>query len=67
MDLPLVQMKVLYWLMQNTWEQIDKPNISHNELFSKSKTKNALRGLAFNVINFEGARIFRDFKKITVI
>ena len=33
---------------EEIWEQIDKSNICGNELYSKSKIKNALRGLAFN-------------------
>ena len=48
-------------------EQIDKSNICSNELYSKSKIKNALRGLAFNVVNFEDACIFKDSKKIKTI
>ena len=48
-------------------EQIDKSNICSNELYWKSKIKNALRGLAFNVVNFEDACIFKDSKKIKII
>ena len=48
-------------------EQIDKSNICRNELYSKSEIKNALRRLAFNLINFEDARIFKDPKKIKII
>ena len=33
-------------------EKIDKSNICRIELYSKSKIKNALRGLAFNLIKF---------------
>ena len=52
---------------EDIWEQIDKSNICRNDLYSKSKIKNALRGLAFNLINFEDARIFKDSKKIKII
>ena len=48
-------------------EQIDKFNICCNRLFLKSKIKNALRGLAFNLENFEDAFIFKDSKKIKII
>ena len=49
---------------EDMWEQIDKSNICRNELYSKSKIKKQLPGLAFHLINFEDARIFKDFKKI---
>ena len=52
---------------EDIWEQIDKSNICHNEFYSKSKIKNALRRLAFNLINFEDACIFKDSKKIKII
>ena len=52
---------------EDIWEQFDKSNICLNELYSKSKIKNALRGLAFNLINFEDARIFKESKKIKII
>ena len=52
---------------ENIWEQIDKSNICRNELYSKSKIKNALCGLAFNLINFEDGRIFKYSKKIKII
>ena len=48
-------------------EQIDKSNICCNELYSKFKIKNSLRGLAFNMINFEDAYIFKDSKKIRIL
>ena len=32
---------------EDIWEQIDKSNICRNELYSKSKIKKELRGLAF--------------------
>ena len=52
---------------EDIWEQIDKSNICRNDLYSKSKIKNALRWLAFNLINFEDVRIFKDSKKIKII
>ena len=45
---------------EDIWEQIDKANICRSEMYSKAKIKNALRGLAFNLINIEDSRIFKD-------
>ena len=53
--------------VENIWEQIDKSNICSNYLNSKSKIKNALRGLAFNLTNFENARIFKGYKESKII
>ena len=44
----------------DTWEQIKEANICHNEMYSKAKIKNALGGFAFNLINIDDIRIFRD-------
>ena len=52
---------------EDIWEQIDKSNICRNELYSKSKIKNALCGLVFNLMNFDDAFIFKDSKKIKII
>ena len=52
---------------EDIWEQTDKSDICCNEIYSKSKIKNALRGLVFNLINFEDAHIFKDSKKIKII
>ena len=49
------------------WKQAGKSKICSNKLYSKSKIKNALRELAFNLINFEDARILIDSKKIKII
>ena len=38
-------------------KQIDKAKICNNNFHSKSKIKNALRGLAFNLINIGDSRI----------
>lgn len=43
-------------------EQIDRANICHNEMYSKLKIKNSLRGLALNLINIGDARIYKDIK-----
>ena len=54
---------------EDTSEQIDKSNICQNELYSKSKIKNAQRGLRFNFseIIFDDARTFKESKKIKII
>ena len=49
------------------WEQIDKANICNNNFHSKSKIENALRGLAFNLINIVDSRIYKDTNHIKVI
>ena len=68
MELSLVQVKVIYLPMQKTQgKKFDKSNICRIELYSKSKIKNALRGLAFNLIKFQDARIFEDSKNIKII
>ena len=38
-------------------KQIDKAKICNNNFHSKSKIKNALRGLAFNLVNIGDSRI----------
>ena len=49
---------------KDIWEQTDKSNICHNELYSKSKIKNALHRLAFTLNNSEDPHIFKDSKKL---
>ena len=63
MDLPLVAKK----MTENTWEEIHKVNICSNNFHSKSKIKNALRGMAFNFINLEDSRMYKDANHIKVI
>ena len=48
-------------------EQIEKANICRNKMYSKAKIKNALRGFAFNLINIDDTRIFRDSNKVKII
>ena len=48
-------------------QRIDKANICSNNFHSKSKTKSVLRGLAFNFINIEDSRIYKDTNHIKVI
>ena len=36
-------------------------------MYSKAKIKNALRGFAFNLINIDDTRIFRDSNKVKII
>ena len=48
-------------------EQTDKANICNNNFQSKSKIKNALRGLAFNLIDVEDSGIYKDTNQIKVI
>ena len=38
---------------KDIWEQIEKANICCNEMCSKAKIKNSLRGLAFNLIKIK--------------
>ena len=52
---------------EDIWEQIDKANICRNEMYSKAKIKNALRGLAFNLINIDDSRIFNGSNKVKII
>ena len=52
---------------EDIWEQIEKANIYRNEMYSKAKIKNALRGFAFNLINIDDTRIFRDSNKVKII
>ena len=63
MDLPLVAKK----MPENIWEEIHKVNICNNNFHSKSKIKNVLRGMAFNFINIEDSRIYKDANHIKVI
>ena len=64
MDLPLVAKK----MPENIWEEIHKVNICNNNFHSKSKIKNALRGMAFNFINIEeDSRIYKNANHIKVI
>ena len=53
--------------VEDIWEQIYKTNICNNNFHSKSKIKNALRGLDFNLINIEDSRICKDTNHIKVI
>ena len=48
-------------------KQMQKANICRNEIYTKAKIKNALRGFAFNLINIDDTRIFRDFNKVKII
>ena len=52
---------------EDIWEQIDKANICNNNFHSKSKIKNALRGLDFSLINIEDSPIYKDTNHIKVI
>ena len=64
MDLPLVAKK----MTENIWEEIHKVNICNNNFHSKSKIKNALRGMVFNFINIEeDSRIYKNANHIKVI
>ena len=47
---------------EDIWEQIEKANICRNEMCSKAKIKNSLRGFAFNLINIDDTRLLRDCK-----
>ena len=49
---------------EDIWEQIETANICCNEMYSKTKINNALRGFAFNLINIDGTRIFRESNKL---
>ena len=53
--------------VEDIWEQIYKTNICNNNFHSKSKIKNALRGLDFNLINIKDSRICKDTNHIKVI
>ena len=48
---------------EDIWEQIDRANICHNEIYSKLKIKNSLCGLAFNLINIDDTQIYKDQQK----
>ena len=52
---------------EDIWEQIDKANICNNNFHTKSKIKNALRGLGFSLINIEDSPIYKDTNHIKVI
>ena len=52
---------------EDIWEQIDRANICRNEMYSKLKIKNSLRGLAFNLINMDDTRIYKDSNKVKII
>ena len=41
-----------------------RANIYRNEMYSKLKIKNSLRGLAFNLINIDDTQIYKDFNKV---
>ena len=47
--------------MQRTWEEIDKVNICNKNFHSKSKIKNALERLAFNLIKINEPRCITLF------
>ena len=49
------------------WKEIDKANICNKNIHSNSKIKNALRGLAFNLINTEDSRIKTQIKSKLLI
>ena len=49
---------------EDIWEQIDKADIWHNEIYLKAGIKNSLRGLAFNIVNIEDSCIFKNSSKI---
>ena len=52
---------------EDIWEQIDRGNICRSEMYSKLKIKNSLPGLAFNLINIDDTRIYKDSNKVKII
>ena len=52
---------------EDNWEQINRANICCNEMYSKLKIKNSLRGLVFNLINIDDTRIYKDSNQLTII
>ena len=52
---------------EDIWEQIDTANNCRNEMYSKLKIKNSLRGFAFNLININDTRICKDSNKVKII
>ena len=52
---------------EDIWDQIKTSNISHDSEYAQLKIKNALRSFAFNLIDIDGKRIFKDSKSIKII
>ena len=49
---------------EDIWEQILKSEICNVGKYNEARIKNSLRCLAFNIINIDEKRIFKDQKKI---
>ena len=52
---------------EDIWEKIDSANICPSEMFSKSKIKTSLPGLAFNLININDTQICKDSNQVKII
>lgn len=52
---------------EDIWDQIKTSNICHDNEYAQLKIKNALRSFAFNLIDIDDKRIFKDSKSIKII
>ena len=52
---------------EDIWEQISKSEICNVGKYNEARIKNSLRCLAFNIINIDEKRIFKDQKKIKLL
>ena len=52
---------------EDIWEQISKSEICNVGKYNEARIKNLLRCLAFNIINIDEKRIFKDQKKIKLL
>ena len=52
---------------EDIWEQISKSKICIVGRYNEARIKNSLRCLAFNIINFDEKRRFKDQKKIKLL
>ena len=52
---------------EDIWEQISKSKICNVGKYNEARIKNSLRCLAFNIINIDEKRIFKDQKKIKLL
>ena len=54
-------------IAEDLWDQLYRNNILKDNHFSIERTKNILRCFAFNIINIDDKRIFKDAKRIKLI
>ena len=53
--------------MESVWDQLTRNKLLKDNYYNINRAKNCLRALAFNIIDLEDKRIFKDKKKLEII